>query len=391
MRIAYVCADPGVPVFGSKGCSIHVQEFLRALGQEVETTLIAARVENPQPIDLAGVRVVNGKVVSSREAVAREQEALAGNSLFSSLLRQNSPFDIVYERYSLWSYAGMAVARESGAPGILEVNAPLIEEHALHRNLVDRENAECVLRRALGDATSVVAVSAAVAEYLSSFEESRGKVSVHPNGVDDRRFNPRVAPTLPDPDAFTIGFVGSLKPWHGLGPLADAFIEVRKEIATARLLVVGDGPARKELTDRLEASNAMDACTFTGKVAPKDVPGLVASMDVGVVPSLPPAETGDYFSPLKLFEYMAMELPVVCSRSGQMADLIEHGENGLHITPGSVAELTSALMWLFVNRERRLHLGRAARRSVEEKHSWRAVVANILRTVDLPRAKTGAA
>ena len=31
MRIAYVCSDPGVPVFGCKGCSVHVQEMLRAL------------------------------------------------------------------------------------------------------------------------------------------------------------------------------------------------------------------------------------------------------------------------------------------------------------------------------------------------------------------------
>ena len=33
MKIAYVCADPGVPVFGNKGCSVHVQEMLRAFGR----------------------------------------------------------------------------------------------------------------------------------------------------------------------------------------------------------------------------------------------------------------------------------------------------------------------------------------------------------------------
>ena len=70
---------------------------------------------------------------------------------------------------------------------------------------------------------------------------------------------------------------------------------------------------------------------------------FLALMDVAVAPNLPPGETGDYFSPLKLFEYMAMKLPVVCSRSGQMADIIRDGENGLLFTPGSATELAEKL------------------------------------------------
>src|SRR5260370_42599085 len=58
MRIAYVCADPGVPVFGRKGCSVHVQEMIRAFrrsGADVE--LFAARADGPLPPELEGVRV----------------------------------------------------------------------------------------------------------------------------------------------------------------------------------------------------------------------------------------------------------------------------------------------------------------------------------------------
>ena len=58
MRIAYVCADPGVPVFGRKGCSVHVQEMIRAFrrsGADVE--LFAARADDPLPPELEGVRV----------------------------------------------------------------------------------------------------------------------------------------------------------------------------------------------------------------------------------------------------------------------------------------------------------------------------------------------
>lgn len=129
MRLAYVCADPGVPVFGSKGCSIHVQEFLRELlNQGVDTTLIGARIENPRPIHLSGVNVFHSPVTVSKESAAREKEAFSGNLDHLALLRKHAPFDVIYERYSLWSHAGMTFAQERGVPGILEVNAPLIEE-----------------------------------------------------------------------------------------------------------------------------------------------------------------------------------------------------------------------------------------------------------------------
>lgn len=389
MRLAYLCADPGIPVFGSKGCSIHVQEFLRTLKDSgIDTTLIAARVENPRPIDLAGIRVIHTPVVRSKNSRTREKEAFKGNEVHLSMLRVHAPFDVIYERYSLWSFAGMSFARESGVPGILEVNAPLIEEQAEHRVLVDRETAEFVARRAFDDATKIVAVSHKIAEYLEEFPEARGKISVHPNGVDEQRFRPEVRPALPNPDAFTIGFAGSLKPWHGVETLADAFVSVRNDVENARLLIVGDGPARDQLVHRLEASGAIEHCSFSGKVTPNEVPGLLSSMDVAVAPAFPPPEYGDYFSPLKLFEYLAMGLPVVCSRSGQMQEVIVDGENGLLFTPGSSAELAASLIALSGKPELRKAMGNAARKSILEKHTWKTVVGNILGTVDYQPAKT---
>jgi hypothetical protein len=58
------------------------------------------------------------------------------------VLERVGPFDLVYERYSLWSFAAMEYAKAIGVPGLLEVNAPLIEEQAKYRGLVDRAGAE---------------------------------------------------------------------------------------------------------------------------------------------------------------------------------------------------------------------------------------------------------
>ena len=169
MRVAYVCADPGVPVFGSKGSSIHAQEMLRALksrGCRVE--LFAARVDGAPPPGLEALAVHRLPRLSAPDAAAREREALAANGPLRHTLAEAGRFDVVYERYSLWSHAAMEHARDAGTPGILEVNAPLVEEQAKYRTLADREGAERVARRVFAAARALVAVSDGVASHLRS-------------------------------------------------------------------------------------------------------------------------------------------------------------------------------------------------------------------------------
>ncbi|HET9494840.1 MAG TPA: glycosyltransferase, partial [Chloroflexia bacterium] len=108
MRLAYVCADRGVPVFGKKGCSVHVQEVVRALlSRGVEVTLFAASLGGMPPAGLESVRVHRLPAPSGDDRAQREASALAANADLALALSEDGPFDAVYERYSLWSYAGM--------------------------------------------------------------------------------------------------------------------------------------------------------------------------------------------------------------------------------------------------------------------------------------------
>src|SRR3712207_1157601 len=101
----------------------------------------------------------------------------------------------------------MEYARESGVPGVLEVNAPLLDEQAAYRELVHRGEAADVAERAFGAAAVMAAVSDGVAAYLDRYAVARGRVHVIPNGVDARRFRPDVPPSRPAaPDVFTVGF-----------------------------------------------------------------------------------------------------------------------------------------------------------------------------------------
>src|SRR5687768_4348486 len=108
MRVAYVCADPGVPVFGRKGCSIHVQEVLRALLKRGATIdLYAQRVDGQPPDGLSAVRVHELPKIGGDTPADRERLALANNAALRKLLATQASYELIYERYSLWSHAAM--------------------------------------------------------------------------------------------------------------------------------------------------------------------------------------------------------------------------------------------------------------------------------------------
>jgi glycosyltransferase involved in cell wall biosynthesis len=143
-----------------------------------------------------------------------------------------------------------------------------------------------------------------------------------------------------------------------------------------RLLIAGYGPERERTVADLAARGLLGAACLTGAVPRNAVPGVLASMDVGVAPY--PRRSNFYFSPLKVFEYMAAGLPVVASRVGQLAALIEDGCNGLFCAPGDPTSLAAALLRLYRAPELRARLGRAARATVLRGHTWDAVVRRIL-------------
>lgn len=309
--------------------------------------------------------------------------SLAMNETLRTALNRESEkgvFDLVYERYSLWSHAGMEFAAEQHIASVLEVNAPLIEEHTAQRTLENRAAAEDVAMRAFRSANVITAVSRELGHILEQHPSARGKIHVVPNAVNPSRFRD-ATPSLEKDGKFVIGFVGTLRASGGFNTLIESFTNAAQQLPSARMIIVGDGPAREHLHREFAARGVIDRVTFAGAVLPEDIPGYLASMDVAIAP-YPPVNRF-YSSPLKLYEYMAAGLPIVASRIGQVAEIIEDGATGILIPPGNAVLFASALIRLYMQPELRRRLGSAARNAVRD-HTWDQVVHYVLSRTGSP-------
>ncbi len=318
-------------------------------------------------------------------AAAEGQEFAVNAGFVAQLeeLHRETPFDYVYERYSLFGLAGLEFSRRAGLPFVLEVNAPLVEEAKAFRSLQLESLARDVAAHLFATADHVVAVSSAVRDYVRMLAPD-ARVTVVPNGVDTESIRPgagsdtwRQTVAAADDNAFVVGFVGRVRPWHGVDILIDAFAQAHAAEPSLRLCVVGEldgiGPALRE---QCRAHGLESHVHFAGAVSPTEIPQVLGAMDAVVAPY--PQLQNFYFSPLKVFEYMAAGKPIVASAIGQINDILEHERTALLVAPGDPAALASAILRLRAEPELAARLGRAARAEAETHHTWRERVRTVL-------------
>ncbi len=243
MRIAYICCDPGIPVFGTKGASVHIQEVvreLRAAGHEV--VLYALRSGEHVPADLTDLELHLETVADVAPAEREQAQVRAAQRIASRVIADGA--DLVYERYSLFSTVLARLADTRSVRGILEVNAPLIDEQREHRRLDDEQGALANLREQVRAAAATICVSEPVRAWV---EERTGTRRAHtiPNGVDTTR----ITPVGEEHGRVVVTFVGTLKPWHGVADLITAAALARQRWS---LRIIGDGPEMETLRAQAE-------------------------------------------------------------------------------------------------------------------------------------------
>jgi len=184
-------------------------------------------------------------------------------------------------------------------------------------------------------------------------------------GVDDNF----VPPTTPRVPGRIIAMASADAPMKGIATLLEAFAKLRTERDLELLLVTKPQPGGR--TEQLiEKLSIGDAVSFVNGVSDDELVELMGSAELACVPSL-----YEGFS-LPTAELMACATPLVVSRAGAIPEVV--GPDGLCadlVTPGDVAELTTAIAALLDDPARREAMGRAGRKRVDELFSWRAVAA----------------
>lgn len=376
MRIVYVCADRGIPVYSDKGASIHIQEMVRAfvaLGHEVK--VVCARVGNGSEVN-DSLNIVSiapiGEAPTNREEKERAAMTLS-DAMTDHLvaLYQYWPFDFIYERYSLWSSAGCRAGTMLKIPTIVEVNAPLVEEQSTFRELALHAEARDIEAEVYRSAAALASVSKQMSDYLIKHGAPADRVHTIGNAVNTELFKPAVrAASIEsiDEEHFVVGFSGSLKMWHGLDILLMAFQQFHRLVPTSRLLIVGDGPKRGWAEGFVAGAGLADVVVFTGWVSHELLPSYLARMDVATA-SYPPSPS-HYFSPLKLYEYLAMGRPIVATRIGQTAELLSGDKKALLVEPGNVEAFAEAFVKLHNSPVLADNLSNEAAKEGKQ-HDWR--------------------
>jgi glycosyltransferase involved in cell wall biosynthesis len=282
--------------------------------------------------------------------------------------------DAVYERFALFGWAGLTLARRYGVPHLLEVNAPLCDEQDGYERFTLTETASHVQAEVVAGTDAVLAVSPWLRDWALGLGAARGRVHVVPNAVDGDLF----AALRPGAtDTRTVGYLGSFQTWHHLNGLLAAFATLAREDPGLRLLLVGDGPVRDATVRRTAELGVAGQVTFTGHVSHEQALEHLAAIDIAVVPY---AESRDfYFSPLKLFECMAAGCATVAARVGQVEEVVEHGRTGWLYPPGDDGALADALRELLADPARARAIGAEGRREILASRTWAAVAQQVER------------
>jgi len=271
------------------------------------------------------------------------------------LIREFKP-DILHAHYA--SSCGLVAALTGFHPYILSVWGDDIFEFPRKSPIH-----KWALKYAINHADYLTATSNMLAESTKEYMASNEDISVIPFGVDldQYRYIKRQASS-----SFHIGTVRSLTPKYGLEFLIKAVAGLINSGSDVDLTIVGKGPLRGRLEDLASQLSIASRVNFIGYIPNERIVDYLKNFDVFVIPSVGEGETFG----VAAVEAMATGLPVVASKIGGLAEVVEHEKTGLLVEPGSVEKLMEALKKYIASPELRSVHGDAGRQRAEKKFKW---------------------
>jgi glycosyltransferase involved in cell wall biosynthesis len=365
MRILYCAIDQTVP--GTKGGSVHVAAVARGLaglGHDVHVLVTPGNGRFP---------VGGAHWIPMSPPLGRKELRWMRAPAVRGIAHTVRP-DVVIERYYNFGGEGISAAKATGALGVLEVNSPVIDHAGSVKTALDKAVIFEPMRRwrehLCRDANLIVTPSAAILPPATP----REKILELEWGADTSHFRPGASGSLrfERPSGMLVAFAGAFRSWHGAVHLVRAIRELRERRRNISVVLIGDGPERHQA--QAEA-DGVPGIIFTGSVPHAEMPAHLAAADVGAAPfdvaAHEPLSLGFYWSPLKIFEYMAAGLPVVAPAIDRISTLVRDGIDGVLYSPAGHAGLANALEAL-TDSDLRARMGQSARVRAITLYSWTA-------------------
>ena len=329
--------------------SIHTQKwalYYKSKGIDVKVATFADHYskENAQEIDT----VVLPKLLPGKLSYI--------SSVFSlkKVLKQFKP-DLLHAHY-VSSY-GLVGALTNYSPYYVSVWGRDIFQFPLQSSLNKK-----LVEWTLSKANVVCSTSHIMADETNKYTNK--KVYITPFGVDLSIFKPNS--DLKDREVVTIGTVKALSDKYGIADLIKAFAKVHEEVGNTKLLIVGDGPQRKEYEQLAEQLHISDVTTFTGRVPNHEVPNFINQMNIFAVPS---TEDSESFG-VAAVEAMACGVPVVVSNVGGLPEVVIDGKTGLIVEKENPDQLAQAFLSMIKDRDKCNTMGLQGIEHVKKQYNW---------------------
>lgn len=232
-----------------------------------------------------------------------------------------------------------------------------------------------------GRIRDLVVISESLANYYAEhYPIDRKNIHVIPDAASDPL---PVEPRINTSD-FSVGYVGHLYEGKGMPIVA----QLAKRLADIEFHIVGGSDS--DINHWMTELNDRDNVYFHGFVPPAEVPSYQASFDVLIAPygrtvygSARVTDLSKWMSPLKLFEYMAVEKPILTSDLPVIREVMENEVNCLLCDPDDIEDWVTSLERLRDDEELRTQLSSTAREQFENEYTYEARAEKIVRALDL--------
>lgn len=365
----------------SAGSAIKAKEFVAAIrrrGHEVHLEWRTPQPENNNGAAHAAEK--NGRHLL--EKYAREPKRYLVNFKHLArehrILRKQQP-DIFFPRLTYGNFSCLLLSRWLNLPTVVEADCPpTYEWEAFYgRDAFKMGDVSLKLELAsLNQADAVITQSNQLRDYYVSLGVAAEKVYMIPNAADTDKFKPQ-----PKDDAIVrkhglhdkvvIGWLGAGVSWTGIDATIDAMRTLLADYPSVCFLMLGSPENMAFFRQHFPEDDYGDRVLLPGFVPHEQIPDYLSCMDIVLAPY--PKMAFFYASSMKLFEYMAVGKPVVATRIGQIAEIIEEGRNGLLFDPQTPGELYEKVSALVASEELRERIGNHARKDAESEWNWNRV------------------